>query len=89
MQVIGIADGWLVGFQGEVFVEYNLKIKEESPFPKLAVLELANGRMPGYLCTREAFKDGGYETGVSLVDPKTGDNFVETALRLLREAQAG
>lgn len=45
----------------ELFVEYGLQIREESPFPVTMVLELTNGYC-GYVPTGEAFNNKGYET---------------------------
>jgi hypothetical protein len=87
IQVLGVGEARIVGFQGEPFVEYGLEIKERSPFANTTIVEMTNGRLPGYLCTPEAFREGGYETGVSLVDPQTGRNCVELALKLLEETR--
>lgn len=83
VQVIGIGDARIVGFQGELFVEYGLNLKKESPFEKTIVVELANGALPGYMCTAETYAEGGYEAGSSLLTAKTGEMFINTALDLL------
>ena len=44
----------------ELFVEYGLEIKEKSPFKYTIVSEITNG-YAGYVCTRKAFEEGGYE----------------------------
>ena len=88
IQVLGIGEARIVGFQGEPFVEYGLEIKRRSPFTNTTIVEMANGRLPGYLCTPEAFREGGYETGVSLVDPQTGRKCVELALKLLNDTRS-
>jgi neutral ceramidase len=85
VQVIGIGDARIVGFQGEIFVEYGLELKRLSPFDKTIVIELANGALPGYLCTSETYVEGGYEAGTSLLTAKTGEMFVNTALELLHD----
>lgn len=85
VQVIGIGDARIVGFQGEIFVEYGLELKKSSPFEKTIIVELANGAMPGYLCTKEAYAEGGYEAGSSMLTPKTGEIFINTALELLKD----
>jgi hypothetical protein len=87
VQVIGIGESRIVGVQGEVFVEFGLKIQKESPFKNTFVIELANGCLPGYACTKEAYKKGGYEVGASMLTEKSGDIIVETALELLRETK--
>ena len=60
VQAIRINDIVLLGIPGEPFVEAQLMIKAKSPFPHTVVMGLAND-FPGYLPTREAFAEGGYE----------------------------
>ena len=84
IMVIRIADAYIVGLPGEVFVEFGLEIKSNSPVKKTIVVELANGCLPGYVCTEEAYAIGGYETGASLLTAKTGEDFVKTSLNLIK-----
>ena len=72
---IVIDDTLIVQLQGELFVEFGLKIKEFSKYAKTFVFEVSNGYLPGYIYTEEAGKDGGYEVGTS----QFGEN-VETVL---------
>lgn len=75
----------------EMFVEFGLKIKRESPFKLTIVTELSNGSASGYICTQEAFKEGGYEPQLreySRLQVEAGDLLVEHALRLLDELKA-
>jgi neutral ceramidase len=83
--VARIGDLRIVGMQGEIFTEFGLEIKRRSPVAPTMVLELCNGAAPGYVYTREALAEGGYETDTSLLGPDCGDRFVEKALELLRE----
>ena len=85
VQVIGLGDARLVGLPGEVFVEFGQRIQKGSPFPKTFVLTCANGILPGYVCTAEAYAAGGYETGASLLTPAAGKTLVATALKLLQQ----
>jgi len=87
IQIIGIGKSRIVGVQGEIFVEFGLKIQKESPFKNTFVIALANGCLPGYACTKEAYKKGGYETGASMLTDKSGDIIVETALELLSKTK--
>jgi len=87
VQVIGIGESRIVAVQGEVFVEFGLDIQKESPFKNTFVIELANGCLPGYACTKEAYMQGGYEADTSLLTGKAGDSIVETALKLLKETK--
>jgi hypothetical protein len=62
-----IIQAWRIGnigfasLPGEVFVEWGLKIKEESPFPWTFPVELG-GDYLGYIVTEQAWKAGGYES---------------------------
>ena len=86
IQLIGINDTRLIGLPGEIFVEFGLEIQEKSPYPRTFVVELANGRMPGYVCTEKTYTEGGYEAGASLVASNTGRRLVDAALELLRSS---
>jgi len=87
VQVLGIGDARIVGFPGELFVEFGLAVQYRAPFDKAFAIELANGCLPGYACTARAYARGGYETGASLLTGRAGDQLVEAAVGLLRETQ--
>lgn len=88
-----VVQAWRIGpfafasIPGELFVEWGLKIKEESPFCWTFPVELA-GDWIGYLITPEAWEAGGYEcirASTSRVSAQSVKVLVDTALRLLRE----
>ncbi len=83
VQVIGIGDTKIVTLPGEIFVEYGLTIQYRSPFPKVFVIALANGLLPGYAATAQAYAQGGYESGASMLTAKSGEQLVEAAVSLL------
>jgi hypothetical protein len=62
-----IIQAWRIGevgfasLPGELFVQWGLKIKAESPFPWTFPVELG-GDYLGYLVTEQAWKAGGYES---------------------------
>lgn len=62
-----VIQAWRIGavgfasLPGELFVEWGLKIKAESPFPWTFPVELG-GDYIGYLVTRQAWQAGGYES---------------------------
>jgi len=85
VQVIGIGDSRIVAIPGEIFVEFGLNIQKNSPFEKTFVITLANGCLPGYAYTEEAYNKGEYEAGTSMLTARSGDIIVKTALRLLEE----
>ena len=59
-----------------------LEIRRRSPFRRTRVVELANDGA-GYLPSRRAFEEGGYECATSPYRPGVGEQVVETALELL------
>ena len=88
VQVVTLGDLALVALSGEMFVELGLEIKGRSPFERTAVVELANDYV-GYVPTRKAFEEGGYETLMacsSKLAPDAGEQMVEAAVRLLERA---
>lgn len=85
IRVVTLGDFALAGFPSEVFCEFGLKVKRESPMPVTMVAEMANG-WHGYIPTREGFARGGYETSFayqSHLVPEAGDQMCATALALL------
>ena len=87
VQVLGIGDTRIVGLPAEIFAEFGLTIQYRAPFDRCFVIELANGCLPGYACTTQAYVQGGYETGTSLLSGKSGEQLVEAAVRLLKETK--
>ncbi len=83
VQVFALGSARLVALPGEVFVEFGRRLQAGSPFPKTLVVTLANGILPGYACTAEAYAAGGYEAGASLLTSQAGDALVAGALRIL------
>lgn len=61
-ELVGLRAGdlALIGMPGEVFAEYGLWIRGESPFPYTMVLGNVGAEL-GYLPTETAFSEGGYE----------------------------
>ena len=72
----------IVGLPGEVFVELGLALRERSPFKQTLVLGLANDSI-GYVPTRRAYEEGGYEPTSSRLVAGSGERLVEEALVLL------
>ena len=81
IQVLGVGPWRFVGWPGEIFVEYALKLKAQ--FPDTYIFSLANGSLSGYLATPEAAAEGGYEASNSLQDPAGGQILVDRTVRLL------
>ncbi len=81
----------LVALPGEIFCALGLAIKRDSPFSHTMTVGYANGCV-GYIPTREAFEEGGYEPaqafclyGLQPFDPSVGERLTEEAVKLLRE----
>jgi neutral ceramidase len=60
VQAIAMDDIALVGLPGEIFVEIGANIAAASPFQHTFIIGYAN-RVVGYVPTRQAFEEGGYE----------------------------
>ena len=86
VQVLLVGDTAIVGLPGEVFCEFGLGIKRESPFRGTMVASLANHWEVSYVPTRRAYEEGGYEPSWSPLAPGAGEVLFEAALDLLREA---
>jgi len=82
IQLLRIGDCFLVGLQGEIFVEYGLQIKKFSPH-KTFVVSLVNGDLQGYIVIPEYEKTGGYEASNSLFKAESGEILVKTAFKLV------
>jgi hypothetical protein len=85
VQIIGIGDARIVGLPCEIFAEFGLTIQYRAPFSKVFVVGLANGTLPGYAATTQAYVQGGYETGASMLTGTSGEQMVEAAVQLLHE----
>jgi neutral ceramidase len=77
-----------VALPGELFAELGLAIKQRSPFATTLVFELSND-YPGYIPTRRAFAEGGYEPANSKIAPGGGEQLVDTAVALLHQLKGG
>lgn len=87
IQAIAIGNWAFAGLPGEIFVNFGLTLKERSPFTHMFVNTICNGSIYGYVCTAEAYEQGGYEPRLktnSRFPYDTGDKLVENALQLLQ-----
>jgi neutral ceramidase len=75
--------GWtLVGWPGEVFVEFAQQVMQK--YPRTYVVTLANGELQGYLVTAEAVRQKCYEAGNAVfASPTSGERLVDATLNLL------
>ena len=89
VQAFRIGDAALCFNPAELFVEYGVRMKAESPFRPTFVVELANASF-GYVPTPESFNQGGYEPRTapsSKLAPEAGDRITDATLALLRRLQ--
>lgn len=82
---IALGDTALVSFPGELFTEIGRQIKAQSPFARTYIIGLANGSI-GYVPTREAICQGGYEVETREVGDESEEIVVEKTLELLNIA---
>ena len=82
VQVVRIGAACLVGFPGEMFVEYALELKCRAP-KKTFITAYTNGELQGYIVTPAAAVAGGYEAASSMFEPQAGRVLIETALEML------
>ena len=78
-QAVRVGDAVFVSLPGEVFVELGLDIKAKSPFPYTFAVGYANDYI-GYVPTKEAFSEGGYEVSASKFPPDIGEELKEAAI---------
>ena len=77
----------LVGLGGEMFVEFQMMIKERSPFRHTYVASYTND-YAGYVATRRAFVGGSYEVWPTLnarIGREGGYLMVDKVVELLEE----
>ncbi len=83
VQVIRVADAFLVAMQGELFVEYSLNLKA-AVTAKTFVICCANGETQGYIVTADAT---GYEADNALFSPTTGEAMLNCGVELIKQLQ--
>lgn len=91
VQAMRIGSLAIVGLPGEIFVELGLTVKRESPFSQTIVNTLCNGSIYGYVGTKEAYVQGGYEPKLKVfnrISPGTGERLAEAGGKLLSELAA-
>jgi neutral ceramidase len=82
----------IVGFPGEMFAEFGIQLKEDSPFPVTILSELANGAYV-YIPNRIAYKEGNYEPTAARLPAGSGELLIDSAqqqlLQLARRTSDG
>lgn len=72
----------IVGFPGEMFAEFGLTLKEDSPFRVTIVAELANGAYT-YIPNKVAYEEGNYEPTSSRLPAGGGEMLMDSAFEQL------
>ncbi|MFC1714447.1 hypothetical protein ACFL6S_12330 [Candidatus Poribacteria bacterium] len=87
MEVVNLGNLAIVCLNGEPFTDIGLAIKDNTIFEHTIVAELVNGGI-GYLGTKKAYKQGGYETlSGNRVCDEVEDYIKETADKLMTQAR--
>lgn len=87
IMAVRIGDAAICGIPGELFAELGTEIKQASPARRTLVSTMTNDWI-GYLSTRQAWSEGGYEVGPGpwcLVGPDGGPDIARHAITLLKE----
>jgi hypothetical protein len=63
--------------------EMGLQVKKQSPYRKTIMITHCNG-LTGYICTDNAFTEGGYETKVSHLMPGVEKPLVQKCLEMIK-----
>jgi neutral ceramidase len=87
MQCLRFGDTALLSVPGEPFIEISQAIESNSPFRHTLFSGYSNGGF-GYIPTREAFAEGGYEIDATPFGPDAADTLIAEGLRLLREVSS-
>ena len=82
MSIVTVGNIAIVGIPGELFVELGLALKANPHFAQTLVAGYCNDLI-GYIPTRAAYAEGGYEVDTARVAPGSGEAMVEAALSSL------
>lgn len=85
LSCLRLGDAHIVHMPGELFVEYQLQVQQMAP-GKFIAMAAYGDYGPGYIGTRIAYGQGGYETGaVSRVAPEVENVLLNGARKLLNQ----
>jgi neutral ceramidase len=87
VQALRIGESVIAAFPCELFVEFGHDLKHRSPYPHTLIAAYANG-VNGYVATRGAFVQGGYETLLTSrtrLAPDSGERMIDAVLGLLQQ----
>jgi hypothetical protein len=87
MTVVTVGNLAIVGIPGELFVELGLALKANPSFTQTFVGCYCNDLI-GYIPTRAAYPEGGYEVDTARIAAGSGETIVDTALSALAAMRA-
>ncbi|HUU28373.1 MAG TPA: neutral/alkaline non-lysosomal ceramidase N-terminal domain-containing protein [archaeon] len=87
VSLLRLNDLVLAGASAEVFTQIGINIKHMSPYPKTLFVGYCNGSS-GYLPTKTAFPEGGYEIDVTHATPDGEWLFTQSVVELLRKMKS-
>jgi neutral ceramidase len=87
MTVVTLGNLAFVGIPGELFVELGLALKAIPHFARTFVAGYCNDLI-GYIPTRAAYPEGGYEVDTARIAAGSGETMVESALSALAAMRA-
>ncbi len=87
MSIIALGDIAIIGIPGEPFVEFGLALRRNRSFAHTLVAGYCNDLI-GYISTREAYGEGGYEVATARVDSGSGEMITDIALAELTRMAA-
>jgi hypothetical protein len=79
---LAVGDAVFVGLPGEIFVEIGLDIAARAGGDSVFALTIGNGYV-GYIATRIAYEQGGYESGASRFVPGCGEALADAAVEVI------
>ena len=85
IQILRIADIYILGLPGEVLVEVGLEIRKKAGIENLFIISLSNDAC-GYVCHSQAYEEGGYEPGSGTNLAKgAGEIMIKQALNIINQ----
>jgi neutral ceramidase len=87
MTIFTVGNLAIVGIPGELFVELGLALKANPHFAQTFVAGYCNDLI-GYIPTRAAYPEGGYEVDTARIAAGSGETMVESALSALAAMRA-
>jgi len=84
VSVVGIGNIAFVGFGGEPFVEYAAASRDTAP-DKFVIATCCTNGYEGYLPTKKAFEEGGYEAKSSRFTPNLMEQCIDTVKKLINK----